>query len=178
MNPGSWYTEHDNNRKEGGIPWKTQKETVSLFDAVRLRFHQPERGFVFLLYRLQGIGVWLKNISGILAPFIYGGVVAYLLRPLCNTYERFLEKHLPDKMKKMASSMAVFGSLLTGLLMVYALAAMIVPQVVESLITLGKTIPGRIETFISWAEETFGENEYMDGVFTFSTPATTSSLPQ
>ena len=54
----------------------------------------------FLLYRLQGIGVWLKNISGILAPFIYGGVVAYLLRPLCNTYERFLEKHLPDKMKK------------------------------------------------------------------------------
>lgn len=121
----------------------------------------------FLLYRLQGIGVWLKNISGILAPFIYGGVVAYLLRPLCNTYERFLEKHLPDKMKKMASSMAVFGSLLTGLLMVYALAAMIVPQVVESLITLGKTIPGRIETFISWAEETFGENEYMDGVFTF-----------
>ena len=44
----------------------------------------------FLLYRLQGIGVWLKNISGILAPFIYGGVVAYLLRPLCNTYERFL----------------------------------------------------------------------------------------
>ena len=121
----------------------------------------------FLLYRLQGIGVWLKNISGILAPFIYGGVVAYLLRPLCNTYERFLEKHLPDKMKKMASSMAVFGSLLTGLLMVYALAAMIVPQVVESLITLGKTIPGRIETFISWAEETFGENEYMDSVFTF-----------
>lgn len=121
----------------------------------------------FLLYRLQGIGAWLKNISGILAPFIYGGVVAYLLRPLCNTYERFLEKHLPEKMKKMASSMAVFGSLLTGLLLVYALAAMIVPQVIDSLVTLGKTIPGRIETFISWAEETFGENEYMDAIFTF-----------
>lgn len=121
----------------------------------------------FMLYRMQGIGKVLKDIEGILAPFIYGGVVAYLLRPMCNTYERFFEKYLPGGMKRLAPGMAVFGSLLTALLLVYALAAMIIPRVLESLVALGKTIPARLESFIAWAEETFGDNETLDGVFAF-----------
>ena len=121
----------------------------------------------FVLYRLQGIGQVLKNINDILSPFIYGGVVAYLLRPMCNTYERFLEKHLPGGMKRLASGMAVFGSLLTALLLIYALVAMIVPRVLDSLVALGKMIPSKLESFLGWAEETFGDNETMDGVFAF-----------
>ena len=54
----------------------------------------------FILYRLQGIGNALSSLSAILAPFLYGGVIAYLLRPICNGCENFLEKHLPSKMKK------------------------------------------------------------------------------
>ena len=121
----------------------------------------------FVLYRLQGIGQVLKDVRKILAPFIYGGVVAYLLRPMCNTYERFLEKHLPGGMKRLASGMAVFGSLLTALLLVYALVAMIVPRVLDSLVALGKMIPSKLESFLGWAEETFGDNETMDSVFAF-----------
>lgn len=121
----------------------------------------------FVLYRLQGIGKVLKDIEGILAPFIYGGVVAYLLRPMCNSYERFFEKYLPGGAKRLASGMAVFGSLLTALVLVYALAAMIIPRVLDSLVALGKTIPARLEDFIAWAEATFGENESLDNVFSF-----------
>ncbi len=121
----------------------------------------------FVLYRLRGIGEFFKTISGILSPFIYGGVVAYLLRPMCNTYERFFEKHLPEKAKKLAPGIAVFGSLLTGLLMIYALLAMILPRVTESLIALGRTVPSGIESAIAWAENFFGDNEYMDDVFSF-----------
>lgn len=40
----------------------------------------------FFIYRLQGIGEALDRIANILMPFIYGGVVAYLLRPACNLY--------------------------------------------------------------------------------------------
>ena len=121
----------------------------------------------FILYCMRGIGEVLKNVLNILSPFIYGGVVAYLLRPMCNTYERFLEKHLPKKIKGAASGTAVFGSLLTALLMVYALGAMIIPQVLESLVTLGKTLPSQVENLVSWAEKTFGENEYIDNIFAF-----------
>ena len=52
----------------------------------------------FALYRFQGIGDALDNLSGILAPFIYGGVVAYLLRPMCNFYEKGLRQYLPGKL--------------------------------------------------------------------------------
>ena len=121
----------------------------------------------FFLYRMRGIGEALKGVMQILAPFVYGGVVAYLLRPMCNTYQRFLEKHLPEKMKRAAPGAAVFGSLLTGLLLIYALAAMIIPRVLDSLVTLGKTVPGRLENALAWLEETFGDSEYMGDVFNF-----------
>lgn len=121
----------------------------------------------FFLYRMRGIGEALKGVMQILAPFVYGGVVAYLLRPMCNTYQRFLEKHLPEKMKRAAPGAAVFGSLLTGLLLIYALAAMIIPRVLDSLVTLGKTVPVRLENALAWVEETFGDSEYMGDVFNF-----------
>ena len=119
----------------------------------------------FALYRLRGIGELFQNIAGILAPFIYGGVVAYLLRPLCNRLESFLTHQLPGKLKKLAPAAAVIGSLIALFLIVYALGAMIFPQVYESVVTLGKTIPSRLDSLIGWAETTFGESEYMDFIF-------------
>ena len=121
----------------------------------------------FALYRLRGIGELLQTIAGILLPFIYGGVVAYLARPMCNTYEKFLMQHLPEKLRKFSPSAAVVGSLVTLLLIVYALCAMIFPQVYDSVVALGKTIPSRLESFILWAETTFGESETMDTLFDF-----------
>ena len=121
----------------------------------------------FVLYRLRGIGELLQTITGILLPFIYGGVVAYLARPMCNVYEKFLRRQLPEKLRGISTSAAVAGSLVTLLLIVYALGAMIFPQVYDSVVALGKTIPSRLESFILWAETTFGESEYMDTLFDF-----------
>ena len=121
----------------------------------------------FALYRLQGIGKFLESVTQILTPFIYGGVVAYLLRPVCNTYESFLDRHLPGRLKKLAPVVAIVGSLITMLVIIYALCAMIIPKVYESLVALGKTIPSRFESFIAWAESTFGESDYIDTLFNF-----------
>ena len=57
---------------------------LSLFGAISLSLI-----LFFLLYRIRGIGDAIQNLTDILAPFVYGSVVAYLLRPLCNLYERF-----------------------------------------------------------------------------------------
>ena len=95
----------------------------------------------FVLYRIRGIEDALQKLSDILAPFIYGGVVAYLLRPLCNLYEIFFEKHLPRKLKKMSNGIAVGLSLISGLLIVYALIIMIAPQLYESIKSIWTTLP-------------------------------------
>ena len=87
----------------------------------------------FLMYRIQGVGDTIKNLTDILAPFVYGGVVAYLLRPLCNKYEKLLKGIMPPKCWGMADGIAVALSLFTGILIVYALIIMIAPQLYHSI---------------------------------------------
>ena len=54
---------------------------LSIFGAISLSIV-----VFFAVYRFQGLGDWVHSLTQILAPFIYGGVVAYLLRPICNHY--------------------------------------------------------------------------------------------
>ncbi|MBR5125560.1 MAG: AI-2E family transporter [Oscillospiraceae bacterium] len=122
----------------------------------------------FVLYRLQNVGAAVKRVSDILAPFVYGGVVAYLLRPLCNTYESFFTDVLPIRVKKMANALAVGLSLITGILVVYALIIMIAPQLYESVRSLWNSLPAKINQFIAWATEIFGEDEELLQLFNIS----------
>ncbi len=115
----------------------------------------------FALFRLQGIGAALNALSDILAPFVYGGVVAYLLRPMCNTYESFLGDLFPRKIKRFANSAAVLLSLLTGLLLVYTLIIMVAPQLYASILSLWNSLPEKINQFLAWATTTFGEDEQL-----------------
>ncbi|MDY3224647.1 MAG: AI-2E family transporter [Candidatus Faecousia sp.] len=113
----------------------------------------------FVVYRFQGIGDLLHELRDILAPFIYGGVVAYLLRPMCNAYEKKLASLLPKGGKRFANALAVALSLLTGILLVYALIIMIAPQLFESISSLWISIPDKISRFVTWATDRFGDEE-------------------
>ena len=119
----------------------------------------------FVLYRFRGIGDALKKLGDILAPFIYGSVVAYLLRPLCNLYEKILLKYLPGKIKKLANPVAVGLSMISGVLIVYTLIIMIAPQLYESIKTIWTSLPTKINQFLEWLNKTFGENEEMFAYF-------------
>ena len=48
----------------------------------------------FLLYRIRGFGAFFHDLIGILEPFIYGFVIAYVLRPTCRWWEKELRKLL------------------------------------------------------------------------------------
>lgn len=125
----------------------------------------------FILFRLQGIGHALKSVSDILAPFVYGGVVAYLLRPLCNTYESFFTDIFPKKAKRFANFMAVLLSLITGILVVYTLIIMVAPQLYSSVLSLWNSFPDKINQFLVWATATFGEDEELLQLFNTSSQA-------
>ena len=123
----------------------------------------------FILYGMKNISDALKNLSDILSPFISGGVMAYLLRPLCNHYETFFREMLPGKTKRAAGAVAVGLSLVTGLLIVYALIIMIAPQLYESIKSIWETLPEKINQLIDWLTHTFGEDEvllrYMESAY-------------
>ena len=107
--------------------------------------------FFFLIYRFQGFGDAISKLTGILMPFIYGAVIAYLLKPVCNCVENFLRRLLPEKMGTAANMLAVTISLLFGILVVYALIMMIVPQLITSVTTLYYTARNNLNNFVDWA---------------------------
>ena len=143
--------------------------TMSIFGAISLSIL-----VFFLVYRFQGVGDVFHRLKGILAPFIYGGIVAYLLRPVCNFYEGVLETYLPKKMKKAAKMTAVVLGLATGILVIYTIIIMIAPELYKSIVSLWTTIPEKVSAFFAWARSTFGDNENIDALLRqFDTSAST-----
>lgn len=116
--------------------------------------------FFFLIYRFQGFGDAISVLTGILMPFIYGAVIAYLLKPVCNTVENFLRHSFPEKAHKAVEPVAILLTMLFGVLLVYALLMMIIPQLITSVTTLYYTAQRNINRFVAWisTQEFFEEN--------------------
>ena len=106
--------------------------------------------FFFFIYRFKGFGDAVATLTSILMPFIYGGVIAYLLKPVCNTAENFLRRLFPEKMHGFAGGLAVAATLLFGLLLVYALLMMIIPQLITSVTALYYTGRANLGKFVYW----------------------------
>ena len=106
--------------------------------------------FFFFIYRFKGFGDAVATLTGILMPFIYGGVIAYLLKPVCNTVEGFLRRLFPEKLHGFAGGLAVAATILFGLLLVYALLMMIIPQLITSVTTLYYTGRANMGKFVTW----------------------------
>ena len=129
---------------------------MSIFGAISLSIL-----VFFLLDRFQGVGHVFHELKDILAPFIYGGVMAYLLRPMCNFFEGILLKYLPPKMEKTAKSLAIALAMAAGILAVYAVIIMIAPELYNSILSLWLTLPEKVNALLDWAGTIFGEDEEM-----------------
>ena len=93
----------------------------------------------------------ISTLTGILMPFIYGAVIAYLLKPVCNTIESFLRRFIPEKMHGLVNVLSVTLTILFGLLLIYALCMMIIPQLITSVTTLYYTAQRNLAKFVQWA---------------------------
>ena len=123
--------------------------------------------FFFTLYRIQTLGEVVDKVVKILMPFVYGGVIAYLLCPMCNMFSDYFTRTLPKRFRKMAEPLAMTLSLLVGGLIVYALIIMIAPQLYKSIVSIWEMLPGEAEALFNWLQLTYGESEVMQGVLNY-----------
>ena len=138
----------NSNNKKNYIYWM-----FAIFGAIALNV-----ALFFLIFRFKEFGGVIGKIMAILKPMIYGAAIAYLLKPVCNTYERKLNEHLPSKLKKMSKALAITGSMLTMCIIVYLLLIIIIPPVVNSVTSLINTLPDKLNYAASWLEETLKED--------------------
>lgn len=104
----------------------------------------------FLLYKLEVIRLGIGTLTSILAPFIYGGIIAYLLCPVCNRIDHFLSRKFPKMSKRQINGISVSLASAFGLLVMYALIMMIVPQFIENIISMWNTLPEKVDNAIAW----------------------------
>lgn len=102
----------------------------------------------FFFQHLGLLKTGLQSVLNILAPMVYGGIIAYLLDPLCNKLEdglHWLMKPLKISQKR-KSTIAWVSSILLSLLLLLALIAfllaMVLPQLATSITRLINAIPG------------------------------------
>ena len=112
----------------------------------------------FLLYKLPEVGAAFNKLSSILAPISCGAVIAYLIRPICNWLSEKLTKWLPKWKPKSVDALAITLSMILALLIVYALFAILVPQLYYSVVSIWDTIPAKASRFFAYLEATFAQS--------------------
>lgn len=121
--------------------------------------------FFFLLFRFEAVRSGVSSVIRILMPFLYGGVFAYLLRPMCKYFERNFAKRLRPRMENkhradaLSSVFSVLVSMLLVLAAVFGLVTLTLQSVVNSIIDLVNSLPGQISTLTLWLEDIFAGNE-------------------
>ena len=115
--------------------------------------------FFFVLYRWEEISALIDVIVSSAQPIIIGLMLAYLLMPVKNFIEVpvlkfFLSKKLKEeKAKGLARLIAIIGALVFLFIVIAILIAMMVPALVTSVVGLWDTMPGYVESFVAWIEQ-------------------------
>ena len=127
----------------------------------------------FLIDRSITANNLFGKIIGILAPFIAGGIIAFILKPLCNllakpigklfikkVFRRSLERGSTTERRvlKRADNVSIFLSVLIFFLIIAALLFAVIPQLYDSIVRLVNSIPGWIESFAAWLGRFIGED--------------------
>ena len=92
---------------------------------------------LILLYKFldnfTGIGNWIKNLFGVLAPFLSAVIIAYCLYNPCKRVEAIINKNGKKRFSRFFSITIVY--LITGILL-FILLTFIIPAFVNSIIDL------------------------------------------
>ena len=101
---------------------------------------------------------YVKAFLGTLSPVLYGLGIAYLLHPIEDRIRKLLEPQLqkflsPKKAAGMAKGLGIFAALVFAALIIWALIAMVLPQLLESITTIIGNFPSYYNTLSKWVQE-------------------------
>ena len=101
---------------------------------------------LFFFYRFSEVSQLFQKIFSILRPFLYGGVIAYILAPLCGKLQTFFEKKFSPRFKRAGKALAILICILLTITVIGLLTLIIVPQVVHSVISIATALPGQLRS--------------------------------
>jgi predicted PurR-regulated permease PerM len=117
----------------------------------------------FLYYKLDFFAGCVRVLAGILAPFLTGLVIAYLLAPLYNLLMQYLVPGLRRVMKaesarSLSKLLSVLICLVTAILVLGGLVVLVLPSFLESMTGIIDALPGYLQRINQWIENFFVDN--------------------
>lgn len=132
--------------------------------------------FYFVIFRMHVLFNGIRRIISIMMPVICGAVIAYLLIPVMNFQERkifryFKEKKnlvLEKKYKRVVRYICIATSLLFAFFIIYSLLSMVVPSILDNIISIINDSPRYVQNIRHWLESLLKDNpEWKDIVFDY-----------
>lgn len=123
---------------------------------------------VFLLQWLPGIWTMFQKLLGILSPFIYGFVMAYLLMPVFNGLYKRIQPPLSRRLKngtRIAKGLCSILTLLIGIAVVGILLWMVLPQLVVSVFSLLESMDTYLNEISGWVAALLKDNPVIERNF-------------
>ncbi len=110
----------------------------------------------FLLFRSAELGRFLGKLGNILSPLIIGSVIAYLLNPIVNFFDRILTKLFlrinlsAKRAQNLSLYLSVFLSLSIFLFCVYFLISLILPELYQNVKNFASNFDDYIDIITDW----------------------------
>ena len=121
--------------------------------------------FFFILNNLSIIHEFTGQLTYILRPFVFGAVIAYLLKPICKWFEKIYVRILSPQRIKLCESIAEFTGIVIGLIIFFALLIIIIPNMLDSLMALSMSLPKKMELLVVEIQSRFAEDEMLLNYF-------------
>jgi predicted PurR-regulated permease PerM len=112
---------------------------------------------LFLFYRFEAVSAVIARVFSILRPFLYGGVIAYLLAPLCGKLEARFGRLFGEKRKRGAKALSILLCVLLASAVVVLLCLIIFPQVMRSVINIASALPGQLRSLSKTIEDALAD---------------------
>ncbi len=128
--------------------------------------------FYYFIQHLGQISSFVGSVISALSPIIWGLVIAYLLDPIANFYEKkitqmIMEKNRDtDRTPRAARVISAFLALLTAVAFLTLLGFLIVPEISSSISGIVKELPSQVESLMQQLEsKTLFDNDTAYGKY-------------
>lgn len=107
--------------------------------------------FYRILSNYEDFRTSISDFNRIISPFVYGGVLAYLLCPVYNLVVKWTYRQLSKKIKNkkrclmISRVIASAVALLVLFGVVAGMLALVIPQLIESIVGIVDTLPARLD---------------------------------
>lgn len=138
------------------IDWNSKYTTISAYTVITFAICLALVLVVVCFSSIMGaFGAAINTLSS----FVWGFVIAFLLNPVMLASERLLKKLLEKKKPhpKLCRFISTIIAIIFGIAVIAALIAIIVPQVLESIMTIFSNAQNYINNIYDWINTTLAE---------------------